>query len=616
MTGKLWCYALAAKVRGATLSDIEKGTPGPKSPERRVSGRAMLLLHLSGHETIVLGAAACALLGTGCALALPLLAKAILDALDSGASLSVPVLLFLAVTVLSALFNFLQTYLLGIVGEGVVYQARRSLVRAHLYAKMAALRGKSSGKLATQATADTGLLREAASNSLIGFGNAIILIVGTLSLMAVLDIMLFSVAVVAVLIIGIVFRQLMPRLVEAGTKAQESVARFGGQFEADLRAIRTIKAARAEDFVARRLDSDAEVARSSGVSASLTSAISWSAATSGIRIALMMVLGVGAWRVSQGAMPLSTLVAFLLYTVVLADPVMELSHHITTLQSGIVAARRLRSAIDLPREVTIPAHVVPVDIVGNGPRGLIEIHDVSYTADGVENPIIGHVTMTIPKVGHIAIVGPSGAGKTTILSLILKLDEPTSGQLYFDSQPYVRVGSGAIRDSICYVEQDSPALPGTVRDNLTLGHAEVSDSEIFAALDKVGLAEVVARLPGQLDSDYLASGLSGGQRQRISLARAFLRPSRLLILDEATAQIDTATESRIVAVIRELAQNQAVLTVAHRLSTVQHAETIFLMEAGGLRARGTHSELLASDRLYTDLVSAAHISGSTFGYHQ
>jgi ATP-binding cassette subfamily B protein len=222
-------------------------------------------------------------------------------------------------------------------------------------------------------------------------------------------------------------------------------------------------------------------------------------------------------------------------------------------------------------------------------------------------PAVQDVDLVVPARGHIAIVGPSGAGKTTLFALLLRFLEPRDGEIRLAGRPYREQTPDEVRARLAYVEQETPVVPGTIGDNLRFTHPDASDDELWAALDRVRLRETVAALDGGLDAALTSSSLSGGQRQRIALARALVRTPEVLLLDEATAQVDGLTEAAVHDAIREQARLGAVVTVAHRLSTVVDADTIVVMEAGRVRARGTHDELLASDELYRDLVAALRI---------
>src|SRR5690606_993746 len=239
---------------------------------------------------------------------------------------------------------------------------------------------------------------------------------------------------------------------------------------------------------------------------------------------------------------------------------------------------------------------------------VLELRNVTAAYGPDLEPAVRDVSMTVPSRGHVAIVGPSGAGKTTLFSLILRFLEPTSGEILLSGRPYTSMTHQEIRGHLAYVEQETPVVPGTIRENLLFTHPDATESEIEAVLREVRLDDKIAELDEGLDTSLISSSVSGGQRQRIALARAILRTPDVLLLDEATAQVDGITESAIHEVIRTRAERGAVITIAHRLSTVIDADTIIVMEAGRVRAQGTHQELLATDTLYRELVEALRIA--------
>ncbi len=546
---------------------------------------------------------------TAAGLTIPMIIKIILDSLGSGANMVTPVAILAVILVVAGVLGFIQHNLMGALAARVVFDARESMVRRYFRATVASVTKRPTGELVTRVTSDTVLLRQAASTSLVELVNGIVTIIGTLVLMAVLDLALFGAMVGALVFVGIAAAVFMPLIGRAERRAQESVGRMGGALEGALRAIRTVKASRAESREVERIIVDARDSQRHSLRAARATAVVWAVVSGGLQLAVAGVLAFGAWRVGTGALAVSALIAFLLYAVQLLPPVSLLAGNVATIQSGIAAAARIREVQDMEVEESADANVVDLHAVtGTSDTPVLELVDVTARYAPGAASALNSVSAAIPARGHTAIVGPSGAGKTTVFSLLLRFLHPDSGEVLLDGVPYSSLPFEQVRAKLSYVEQETPIVPGTVRSNVAFTYPEASEDEVWTALRAVHLEEAVRAMPAGLDTDLTATNISGGQRQRIALARAIVRRPEVLLLDEATAQIDGRTEAAIADVIAELARTGAVVTIAHRLSTVIDADTILVMEKGQIRARGTHTELMASDELYRDLVTALRIA--------
>lgn len=562
-------------------------------------------------RTVALGLAL-ALVGSATGLASPMVTKWVLDTLAGSGSLSAPILVLVGLLIVGSAISLWQWVLLGTLAERIVLDVRSTMVRRFLGARVGEITSRSTGELITRVTSDTVLLREAASSSFVGLVNGAIMLVGSLVLMGVLDLPLLGTTMVAVVIVVILFVILMPGIAKAQEEAQASVGRLGGTLESALTAIRTVKASRAEDRQAEQVLVDAEESARHSVRAVRRTALAWVIAWSGIQLAIIVILGFGAWRVSEGALEVSSLIAFLLYAFGMIGPITEISQNLTTLQSGLAAAGRIRDVSDMHLEADVatasPQRDLPATPAPVLEDAVIQFQEVSVSYGADLEPAVRDISLAIPARGHIAIVGPSGAGKTTLFSLMLRFIEPDMGVIRFRDRAFTSLTHHQVRRHLAYVEQETPVVPGTIRENLAFTHPDATEDEMWAAIREIRLEDKIRSLPDGLDTSLATSDVSGGQRQRIALARAILRTPDVLLLDEATAQVDGVTESAIQAVIRDRSTRGTVVTIAHRLSTVIDADRIIVLDAGRIRAQGTHRDLLESDTLYRSLVEALRIA--------
>lgn len=552
---------------------------------------------------VLLGLAA-----TAASLATPLATKWVLDSLGADAGLLQPVGLLLGLLVLGSIAGFAQWVLLGRLAEHIVLDARTSLIERFFRAKLQQIHRFTTGELVTRVTSDPMLLREATTTSIVQLVNGTVSLVGTVVLMAVLDLPLLAGTLVALVIVGALLAVLMPRIGKAEKAAQDAIGELGGTLESGLRAVRTVKSSLAEDREIAKVGRKASDSATHMIRSVWISAGAWTIAGGGIQLAIIAILGVGAWRVGEGELAVSTLVAFLLYAFNIVEPISSLTMAFTQLQSGLAAAARIRETAHLELEDLHAGRGAGGGAGHSAEAPVLALHGVTAGYDADREPALDDVSFSIPRRGHIALVGPSGAGKTTVFSLLLRFLDAQDGRLELDGVPFTELSIDDVRSRIAYVEQETPIVAGTVRDNVTFRAPEATDAEAWAALDAVRLSAKIAALPDGLDTEVASTMLSGGERQRLAVARALVRPPGILLLDEATAQLDGLTEAAIQTVIAEAAKTGAVVTIAHRLSTVIDADRIIVLEQGRVRDAGRHDELLDRDELYREFIAALRIS--------
>ncbi|MFJ2822963.1 ABC transporter ATP-binding protein [Streptomyces toxytricini] len=583
------------------------------------SATRSLLGHARPQAKALIAGAALSALGGVAGLAQPLVAKSFVETLAVDEPVSRQVLLLALLIVGGALTSAFGMYAVERAAESVVLGARRQLISRLPRLRVADLDQRPPGDLISRVTADTTLLREAATNNLVDTLIGSVTLLGMLVLMAWLDVVLFLAVLGVVLAIGACTALLMPRIARASKEAQEALGELGSGLERLLGAIRTVKASGAEQRESTALERSAHGAWQAGLRAARWGAVAGTSSGLVVQLAFLTVLGLGGARVANGSMSVASLIGFLLYLFYLVGPVAQLASGISGLQVGTAAVRRIHEVLELsPEEAEEPAgsggtagrraaaaaEAEPSSAAADQGAGIV-FRDVVFRYREDSRPVLDGAGFEISPGGLTAVVGPSGTGKSTLFALLERFYDIDGGSITVDGRDLRDWNPTELRRNIGYVEQDAPVLAGTLRDNLTLAASGASPDELRRVLEQVRLTALVDSLPQGLDTEvgHRGAALSGGQRQRIAIARALLRRPRLLLLDEATSQLDALNESELREVVAEIARTTTVLVIAHRLSTVTGARRILVLEDGRVRAAGTHAELLREGGLYARLAA-------------
>ncbi|MFF2945749.1 ABC transporter ATP-binding protein, partial [Streptomyces niveus] len=530
-----------------------------------------------------------------------------------------PVLLLAALVVLGAVLTGLQSWWQQRTSERVVRQIRRDLVFRLIRLRVPELDRRAPGDLISRVTSDSTLVQNAATEGLVMVANGVLSILGAVVLMGLVHVGLLGVTVAVLLGVTLVMVLILPRIREAVARSQESIGAVGAALDRALGAARTVKANGAEGretaFAGQAVDG---AYRAGLVGARYVAMVKVLSGVS-IQAAFLAVLGVGGALVASGSLEASALIAFLLYVFYLASPIGSLVAGLGMLQQGLGAVGRIEQVGRMPIEDDVDG----AGTDGAGADGAVgagrwdgkdappvEFRGVHFSYPD-RSPALRGISFTVRGGTQSALVGLSGAGKTTMFALLQRFYEPAAGRILIGGVDIATLPRAEVRRRIAYVEQESPVMAGTIEDNLTYAASDVTDEEIAEVLRLTRLDSLIERLPDGLRTEVGSRGvaLSGGERQRLAIARALLRGPEVLLLDEATAQLDANNERALREAVEQAARRCTVLLIAHRLSTVTGADQIVVLEHGRVRGTGTHQELVEADVLYRELAASQMLVG-------
>lgn len=531
-------------------------------------------------------------------LAVPLLTKSLVDGFSIESISPLLVSGLVAAFILQAVINGISIYLLSMVGQRIVAGLRERMWTHLIRLRVAYFEGQASGETVSRVVNDTGIVRNLITDHFPQFIAGIISIIGAVIILLVLDwkmtlIMLLSVPITIAIMIP-----LGRKMAKISRSLQDETAVFTGNVQQTLSEIRLMKASTAEEIEeAEGLKGIQKLFRIGLKEAKIYALIAPLMYTV-VMAVIVMIIGYGGIRVAEGTMSTGSLVAFLLYLFQIIMPMTTFALFFTELQKAKGATERIIEILDLPLEEGQQG--IELEISDKALR----VSDVSFAYEKGE-PVIEGVSFEARPGEMVAFAGPSGGGKTTVFGLLERFYKPDSGQITIGDTPINALTMKSWRSQIGYVSQESAMMGGTIRANLTYGlpNAEsIEDEELWRVAGMAYAEEFIRNFPEGLDTQVGERGvkLSGGQRQRIAIARAFLRNPKILMMDEATASLDSQSEGIVQQALSRLMEGRTTFVIAHRLSTIVDADKIVFIENGRVTGMGTHAELSHSHGLYRE----------------
>ncbi len=502
------------------------------------------------------------------------------------------------VYLLRGIFFYGQTYLMAYIGQRVIIDIRQAVYRHLQRLSLSYYEKRQTGTIMSYITNDVAALQNAFVESIIELVTELSILTGSIVMMFYLHWKLSMLTLVTTPLVAYAISVFGKKLRRNSAVVQERVADITSVLQEAISAVRVVKSFVREDYETERFAKEnfsnfrAQM-KNAQISATLTPVIEFLAA-----LGVTVIIWYGGWEVINGHLTAGALIAFLVYAVNLSNPIKRLSKVYANIQRALAAAERVFSVLDTKPEIQDMPGAMELPAID----GEVAFHKITFEYKPGE-PVLSNISLEA-KVGQmVAIVGPSGAGKTTIANLIPRFYEPTQGYVSIDGIDIKTVTLDSLRKQIGIVPQETVLFNGSVYDNILYGDLDANYDEVISAAKAANAHNFITEMPDGYDTQIGERGskLSGGQRQRIAIARAILKNPRVLILDEATSALDTESEKLVQEALDKLMIGRTSFVIAHRLSTILRADLILVMERGKIVERGTHAELLAMGGLYSKL---------------
>jgi ABC-type multidrug transport system fused ATPase/permease subunit len=592
----------ADAARAATRrDDLRRRLRGTSGRGRKLRG---LILLLAPYRTRVALMFAALVAGTAASLAPAPLAK---TAIDSGilkgdrSTLDLVVVAFVASALVVWAASYAQTYLVGWVGQRALADLRLQIFRHLQEMPVGFYERRPAGVLISRMTNDVEALDSLVTDTVVTLFQASLTLIGSIGILLYLDaqLALLTFLIFPVMAIGsLVFRIASA---DAYRRTRETIGAITAYLQETLSGIRVVRAFAQEPRHRAQFGRLNETNRAANLVTVNLNAAYFPIVEFVSAVATVGILIVGGRQAINGDVEIGVLVGFIAALNGFFDPIGQLSQVYTTYQSGMAALDKIFELLDEAPELTDRPGAIELPRI----RGEIRFEDVSfrYRTDNGTKAALEHVSLTVPPGQTVALVGATGAGKSTFAKLVARFYDPTEGRVLVDGHDLRDVAARSLRSQMGIVPQEAFLFSGTIADNIAFGRPGATDEEIEAAARAVGAWEYIAGLPAGPDTEVGERGvqLSAGQRQLVAFARALIADPRILVLDEATSNVDLHTEGRIEAGLRRLLAGRTAIVIAHRLSTIRQAGRIVVLDQGRIVEQGSHDELIAASGAYAAL---------------